>query len=290
MLQTPRRTLTALALTALVTAAACGGGGGDEPARTGLPIERQTTTSTEAGETGTGAPADPAAEHRLAILEPEDGAEIPGNVVTLLPEVSGVEIVPAGQPADEGQGDDEATATLTGHYHVFIDRDPTPVGQPIPTGQPDIVHTAEDPIILTGLGVGEHRIVLTVGDATHVRISEELTAEVTVEVTGPAVTATAPATVPAGQPVTIEMDVEGVEIAPAAEGRGAHIHLFVDTDVTPLDQPIPTGRPDIVHTTETTLQLTDLEPGDHVVWIVLGDSSHVALDPPGMARVAFRVE
>jgi hypothetical protein len=270
----------ALVAAALVGAAACGTGTGAGPGRAGIPIERQTTSSTEAGDTSQGSPSDPAAIQALTIVEPRPGAAIDGNVVTIEPDVSGIEIAPA-DPAD--------TSGTTGHYHVFVDRDPVPVGEAIPVGEPDILHTASDPIVLAGLSVGEHRLIVTVGDNSHVRISEELTAEVTVEVLGPSVTATAPAPVAAGQPVTLELATEGVEIAPAASGSGAHFHVFVDTDPPAAGEAIPTDDPAIIHTAETSVSVPDLAPGPHVIWVVLGDAGHVPLDPPVMARVTVTV-
>ena len=276
----PRAAVLPVVAALALLAASCGSGTGARPGRSGLPVERQTTSSTEPGDTSQGSPTDPEAGHALTIVEPEPGTTVDGNVVTIVPEVSGVEIAPP-DPAD--------TSGRTGHYHVFVDRDPTPVGEPIPTGEPDILHTAADPIVLPGLSVGEHRLVVTVGDNSHIRISEELTAELTVEVAGPSVTAQAPATIRAGEAVTIELSVEGADIAPASSGSGAHFHVFVDTDPPPAGEPIPTDDPAIVHTTETTVEVAGLAAGAHVIWVVLGDASHIPLDPPVMARVAVTV-
>jgi hypothetical protein len=52
---------------------------------------------------------------------------------------------------------------------------------------------------------------------------------------------------------------------------------------------IPTGDPALIHTKDTSVALKDLAPGDHVVWVVVGDGAHRAFDPPVRAKVTFTV-
>jgi hypothetical protein len=121
---------------------------------------------------------------------------------------------------------DGDTSGATGHFHVFIDRDPVAVGQPIPK-EKGIVHSAENPIKLYGLAPGQHRMTVVVGDGAHKRILGSLQKQLTVTVDGPSVTVT------------------GLQLMAAngdTSGKTGHLHLFVDRDPTPAGQPIPKER------------------------------------------------
>lgn len=209
-----------------------------------------------------------ALEVSLEILSPAPGTVLKGNVARLEISAKGIQIVKA----------DGDTSGLTGHFHVFIDRDPVAPGAVIPK-EAGVVHTAENPITLPGLGVGEHRLAMVLGDGVHRRLGDTQ-AETTVKVTGPSLQATASAT-SAGQPVTVTIRVEGVTLVAAdgdTSGRTGHLHLFVDRDPTAPGQPIP-KEPGIIHTAETTVEVSGLAPGEHVIWVVLGNGVHVPFDP-----------
>ena len=123
----------------------------------------------------------------LGISGPADGATMNGNVAKLAMEVMGVTIV-----APNGD-----TSGKTGHFHVFIDRDPVPVGTVIPE-EKGIVHSETNPIVVPGLALGAHRLTVVIGDAEHRRISDA-TATTNVNVAGAAIQASDPATAgPAG--------------------------------------------------------------------------------------------
>jgi hypothetical protein len=78
-------------------------------------------------------------------------------------------------------------------------------------------------------------------------------------------------------PVTIVFGIENFALTPAGTpgDSSGHHHLLIDTDLPPLDQPIPA---DANHQhfgkaqTETTL---DLSPGEHTLQLLLGDGNHV---------------
>jgi hypothetical protein len=82
--------------------------------------------------------------------------------------------VPAGQPFTvdvvvEGVSlvkADGDTSGKTGHLHLFVDKEPV-FGQPIPTGDPMIVHSAVAPITGPALTAGEHVLWVVVGDGSH---------------------------------------------------------------------------------------------------------------------------
>ena len=78
----------------------------------------------------------------------------------------------------------------------------------------------------------------------------------------------------------------------AEEREGtAHHHLFLNDDLTPLDEPVPAGVANIMHMgggqTEVSL---DLEPGTYRIIAVLADWRHIPISPPAIDTVQFTVE
>jgi hypothetical protein len=261
-----RGRLAAVVVTALaVSAAACGNDYGSKAQSGG------TTTTT-------GAPSAP--QVAVQIKSPAPGTAVKGNVVVLDLSVEGVTIKPA----------DGDTSGTSGHFHVFVDRPPLAFGETIPK-EPRIIHTADNPVTVAGLSLGQHKLAVVVGDGAHRSISHT-PAETEVNILGPTVEATAPASVPVGQPVTIQLKATGVTIVGAdgdTTGKTGHFHLFVDRPPVAPGALVPTGDPAIIHTKETSVQLKDLASGEHVVWVVVGDGAHRALDPPVRAKVTFTV-
>lgn len=97
----------------------------------------------------------------VRIVAPEGATEIMGSNVEIRLEVDGLDVVPAGtQQANSG------------HHHLFVDTDLTPVGSPIPADQPGIIHMgdASTSRVLENLSSGEHRIIAVLGDHLHVRL------------------------------------------------------------------------------------------------------------------------
>jgi hypothetical protein len=212
----------------------------------------------------------------LQIGDVPDSAE--GNVVTLPVTVDGVEIVKA----------DGDTSGESGHFHVFIDKEPVAEGETIPVER-DVVHSAENPIKLWGLEAGEHDFTVVVGDGTHKRIHPDLEDSVNVEVEGPSVRGTAPATLEEGEDLEIELEADGVEIVAADDERNeesGHFHILVDPEQPPEAGeliPAPVAN-EIIHTIESSATVEDLEAGEHTIWIVLGDGKHYAFDPAVMDK------
>jgi len=120
--------LAALAAALLLATAGCGGGGdGGGDASTATTVAPVATTPTTKGPPTV-----------LAIVSPAAGTEIKGNVVTLDVTSSGITITAA----------DGDTSGHTGHYHVFVDREPVEPGEVIPVAA-DIIHTTDEE---SGLG------------------------------------------------------------------------------------------------------------------------------------------
>lgn len=205
-----------------------------------------------------------------------DGDTVAGNVVALDVVAEGIDVAPP----------DGDTSETTGHFHVFVDRDPVPVGEAIPA-EDGIVHAADTPIEVFGLATGQHRLVVVLGDGTHTRIHDDAVAELAFTVAGPVVQVSGPSSVAPDEPVVLDVTVEGVELVPAdgdTSGASGHLHVFVDRapqDIG-LGETIP-AEEGIVHTTDTRIELTDLGPGEHVIYVVLGDGTHTTSWPAPVA-------
>src|SRR5690348_7698759 len=95
---------------------------------------------------------------KVKITAPTNGATVSGPVRVTL-NATGVEIVPA---TDERPG--------TGHHHLFVDHDLTPVGDTIPRGVTGILHLGrgQTEFVLDSLKPGPHRVIAVVADWKHV--------------------------------------------------------------------------------------------------------------------------
>jgi hypothetical protein len=95
-------------------------------------------------------------------------------------------------------------------------------------------------------------------------------------------------------PVKITLTAIGVEIVPATVERPGtgHHHLFVDHDVTPVNDTIPRGVTGILHLGrgQTEFVLDSLKPGPHRVIAVVADSKHRPLRPLVVDTVTFTVK
>ena len=218
---------------------------------------------------------------RVDITSPASGVRVKGNVLTIDLKATGVDIVKA----------DGDTSGRTGHYHVFIDKKPVKVGEVIPK-VPGIVHSAEDPVKVYGLTTGKHTAVVVIGDGAHTRRGSASTT-IKFTVAGPSVHASAPATVAAGQPVVVEVKVQGVKLVKAdgdTSGKTGHLHVFIDREPTPAGAPIPKPADgSIIHTADTTVSVPNLAKGEHTIWVVLGDGAHDPFTPPVMDKLTVVV-
>jgi hypothetical protein len=97
----------------------------------------------------------------------------------------------------------------------------------------------------------------------------------------------------AGPDVTVTLDVSGVRIVQAGDttaGSGHH-HLYLDADLTPADQPVPSVPGSIVHMGDasTSYTFTEVATGEHRIIAVVGDGVHVPLQPWVVDTVRFVV-
>lgn len=83
--------------------------------------------------------------------------------------------------------------------------------------------------------------------------------------------------------VRVVLEATGIEIAPAAEQRPgtAHHHLFLDTDLTPPGDTIPSGVTGIIHLgrAQTEFTFDSVAPGSHRLIALLADPWHIPLKP-----------
>src|SRR5207249_1505246 len=88
-----------------------------------------------------------------------------------------------------------------GHYHYFVDRNPSTVlqqGQPIPSGQPDIIHSADPNQALPNLAPGQHTVWVVLAHTDHTPLTPNVQTSVSFSVgTGAQATpAAAPGSLP----------------------------------------------------------------------------------------------
>jgi hypothetical protein len=91
----------------------------------------------------------------------------------------------------------------------------------------------------------------------------------------------------------IEFGVTNMQIAPAGEAKpnSGHFHLLIDTELPPLDAPIPSDFNHLHFGEGQTYVELELAPGDHTLQLLLGDFEHMAHDPPVVSDVLHvRVE
>jgi len=95
-------------------------------------------------------------------------------------------------------------------------------------------------------------------------------------------------------PVTIKLVATGVRIAPASDERkgSTHHHLFVDKELSWLNDTIPQGSPGIIHLArgQKEFVLDSLSPGPHRVIALLANWDHVPLNPLVADTVTFTVK
>lgn len=80
----------------------------------------------------------------------------------------------------------------------------------------------------------------------------------------------------------VRFAISGMEVAPAGQTRrnSGHHHLLIDTDLPPLDQPIPSDFNHIHFGGGQTEAEIALTPGRHTLQLLFADHNHVPHDPP----------
>lgn len=82
-------------------------------------------------------------------------------------------------------------------------------------------------------------------------------------------------------PVTVRFGLSNMGVAPAGvemKNTGHH-HLLLNTDLPPLDQPIPSDDNHLHFGKGQTETVLDLPPGTHTLQLILGDHMHIPHEP-----------
>jgi hypothetical protein len=188
-------------------------------------------------------------------------------------------------------GSDRANS---GHHHVLIDTDLPPLDQPIPNDFNHLHFGAGQTEAAITLKPGEHTLQLLFGDKDHIPHNPPLFSKrITVRVSDPSLRTSAPAdakvyfvglhdgsVVP--QHVTIHFGLINMGVAPAGINKPntGHHHLLIDTDLPPLDQPIPNDFHHLHFGAGQTEATVNLPLGKHKLQLLLGDANHVPHNPP----------
>ena len=92
-------------------------------------------------------------------------------------------------------------------------------------------------------------------------------------------------TVPAK--LKIYFGLRNMGVAPAGSDRenSGHHHLLIDTEVPPLDQPIPNDFNHLHFGAGQTETEITLKPGAHTLQLLMGDKDHIPHTPPVMSPV-----
>jgi hypothetical protein len=85
---------------------------------------------------------------------------------------------------------------------------------------------------------------------------------------------------------TVHFGLKGMGVAPAGSDKenSGHHHLLIDTDLPPLDRPIPNDFNHLHFGAGQTEADVTLTPGDHTLQLLLGDKSHIPTTPPLMSE------
>lgn len=98
--------------------------------------------------------------------------------------------------------------------------------------------------------------------------------------------------IPGGDFVVL-FGLHGMGTAPAGVEKEytGHHHLLIDTDLPPLDKPIPADDNHIHFGRGQTEYQLKLPPGEHTLQLLLGDANHLPHTPPVISeRITIRVQ
>jgi hypothetical protein len=228
----------------------------------------------------------------------KDGASIPAKT-TIYFGLRNMGVAPAGSDRDN-----------SGHHHLLIDTELPPLNQPIPADFNHLHFGAGQTEAEITLTPGEHTLQLLMGDKDHVPHSPPvMSPRIKVRVEGnPGVVASGGPTPSGpgaevyfadhkdgaviGPNTTIYFGLRNMGGAPAGSDRenAGHHHLLVDTELPPLDQPIPSDFNHLHFGAGQTEAEVTLKHGEHTLQLLMGDKDHVPHTPPVYSpRIKVRV-
>lgn len=89
-----------------------------------------------------------------------------------------------------------------------------------------------------------------------------------------------------GKPFRVWFGLRNMGVAPkdVKFDNTGHHHLLIDTDLPPMDQPIPSDRNHLHFGAGETETMIELTPGKHTLQLLMGDDKHVPHKPPVYSR------
>jgi hypothetical protein len=80
----------------------------------------------------------------------------------------------------------------------------------------------------------------------------------------------------------VRMGLRNMGVCPKGVDRPntGHHHVLIDTDLPPMDQPIPSDRNHLHFGAGETEARIELPPGKHTLQLLMGDFNHVPHNPP----------
>jgi len=239
---------------------------------------------------------------KVEFIDLKDGAVI-GPKTTVHFGLHGMGVAPAGTKKPN-----------SGHHHLLIDTDLPPLDKPIPNDENHLHFGGGQTETDLSLSPGPHTLQLLLGDADHIPHTPPIYSEkihVTVAESAPAAApaptaqASPPGTrhpSPPGARVyivspdngsyvpttfTVRFGLEKMGVAPAGVDKpnSGHHHLLIDTDLPPLDKPIPNNENHLHFGAGQTEATITLPKGRHTLQLLLGDAAHIPHDPPVYSKV-----
>jgi hypothetical protein len=198
----------------------------------------------------------------------------------------------------------------SGHHHLLVDTELPSLDQPIPNDFNHLHFGAGQTEAEITLKPGQHTLQLLMGNKDHVpHTPPVMSARIRVRVAegAPAALTGGPTPAPAGAEVyfsdlkdgavippkqTIYFGLKNMGVAPAGSDRenSGHHHLLVDTELPPLDQPIPNDFNHLHFGGGQTEAEVSLKHGEHTLQLLMGDKNHIPHTPPVMSpRIKVRV-
>jgi len=240
-----------------------------------------------------GGPTPSAAGAAVYFIGLKDGDTIPTKS-TIHFGLRGMGIAPAGS--------DRANS---GHHHLIIDAPTPPLNVEIPNDYQHLHFGAGQTEAELTLTPGEHALQLVFGDQNHIPhspplVSDRIKVKVVDQAAAPppqASTTSGRKPSPKGAKVYFIYPTDGsyitpnpvirfgllnMGVAPAGfdKPNTGHHHLLIDTDLPPLDEPVPNDFNHLHFGSGQTEARITLSPGKHKLRLLLADATHVPHDPP----------
>ena len=228
-------------------------------------------------------------------IDLKDGANVPAKL-KLYFGLRNMGVAPAGSDREN-----------SGHHHLLVDTELPPLDKPIPNDFNHLHFGAGQTEAEITLKPGQHTLQLLMGDKDHVPhtppvMSQRIRVRVAEGAPGAAAALTGgPSPSPAGAEVyfndlkegqvlppktTIYFGLKNMGVAPAGSDRenSGHHHLLIDTELPPLDQPIPNDFNHLHFGGGQTEAEVTLKHGEHTLQLLMGDKDHIPHTPPVFSK------